>query len=353
MDNNEIIPFKTPTMEVVPLPEILVNHAGNYRDDNEYFTPELIADIAMNGLHTPLVLHKEPNGKYKILRGNRRIDALTFLANPEHINPETKQPYVDPQTGKPFTSVKAQVYKNLSPSQQWALQFDHGTTRGLSKVGLVRAVWDAKDKMVPDKRVVTQGRALFEAYYKPKRELEDTEDARFNYWKGALAPIVTAWKGPTLVRDAYLAKIRGTQNWPRKKELNEAVNIYLNALANDKTNSINRDNPGPDFMAYWNKLLANVEEASGEDGEESSSPKKVSALARPDMEALKKVTDSRIAKTFISFMLRDLSQEGWSTFDKFLVSLEKAFTPEQTQALDGINQITPGAPVPETETAAA
>lgn len=324
---------KEPKEVSLPINSVPKNHAKNYREDANYGTEKMVNQLIEQGQTTPVDLHREPDGTLEILKGNRRLEGLYELLERKDANGEL---YNDPRTGKPFATVRAHVYEGLSAEQKLMLRLDHGANQSLNRVEMLNAAIDAFNTGLPDKRVVTMLRGLLEIYFPPKKTLADTEQARLENWKGAIQPMKLVWKGPTILLEAYKDKLRGKQKWPGKNELRELSEAFDKELSADKTNTVSRENPGPEFMTKFDAMKKH----HAENDKPGAKGNQFAMMNRGQIDDLKKVCDSPIIKLMIDYITQAKPREGIAAFDKYTLELFNGQTDEQRKVFNVLNGTT-------------
>lgn len=324
--------------------DIVIDRTRNIReqDDSTYRVDALMEDISLRGQLEPVTLERVKEGdtvKYYPIRGFLRSTAITALALAGVIDPTTAKRddkgEIIPGTGNVFEFVKAEVYEELTERERANLLVDIGQRRGLTKVELHFAMERLFAAMYSEKEVAVLCRSMLEQWYNPGNKIEEpvTPEKLLNYFRGVIQTAKEAWRGPKLMRDAWVAKLRGTQSWPTKAEMMDGVKIYKKAVDEDKTGRINRDEPGEKFMEFWTRLT--TEQANAARG---NAPKPVSMASRGQVEDMQKVCDSRIIKTILSIVLNDgkVDRGKLPNLDAFLKDIEKNLSEEQTKILDSV-----------------
>lgn len=351
-------PTKSTQLKILDLEPDFI---GNYRDELNieaaYEIAPMINDLVYRGQMEDIVVVKKPDGGYKTIKGNRRLAALRKIVG--STNPDTGGPFIDPKTGKPFETVSAKVYENLSPSEEAQLRLDHGQVKDLNKMELFKAYCDVKNSLLTDLDFVKMARRLMERHFPYRKPVADNDQARLDNWKGAIQPMTNAYNSPDLLSEAYKNKLRGNQSWPTNNELKEGKVKYENEIANDRAHKYSKGNPGPEWMKWWNEYSAKkqADENSG------NAPKPAAMMNRTDVETVQKNSTSRIIKIYLDFQLRKHDQQKLPAFDKVVFEMETAaltgavITPEQAAKwnaiLDEITGETPAITAQQTETANA
>lgn len=314
--------MKEPKIQEIDLVKIVPDLSRNVRenDPTAYDILPLAMDLALRGQITEMSVEKADDGNIYPLRGFRRKLALDWLADPTNLDPATKEPYVDPRTGKPFKTARVKIYEGLSDVERLTLMFDHGQTRNLSKIELANAMYRAFDAGVREIDVVRMAWGLLQLHYPPSRKIEDNDKDRLAYYKGVLQTLKNVWRAPYVVREAWEKKLKGQQNWPLKDELRELLQVFDKEQAADKTNTVTRANPGPEFKAAWDKL---VQVKSQPEGEGTGKTRATTAMMnRTSVDDLFKGSDSVILKTTIDVIRNVIPRERYSPFDKGSAEME-------------------------------
>lgn len=309
----------------VPLSDIVIDLNNNVRDndsevkDLEYNLPPLIEDIATYGQTDPVTFEKIGDKFYPI-RGFRRSLAISELA---------KANRTDPKTNKPFDSVAGYVFTDLSATERAELLVDHGQRKGLGKVGLFKAYEMLVDSGMSNERlIVVKLFTLLEQNYPPKRPIKPLHedggaDALAN-WRGVIQIMKRAHEAPTVLREQFLRKLRGQQNWPTNGELNDMCDIHNRELA--KNPALSRNNPGPEFTEKFEQTVKLKAEAAGQ-----TRPKSAAQLSRQQNEEALKVTESLVCKIMQHRQLGNIDASKLADVDKIQMELEKTL-PEEMKA---------------------
>jgi hypothetical protein len=329
--------------QLIPLNEIIVDKSRNVRDHGEadYDLRPLIEDLAERGQQTTIKLERV-EGKLYPITGNRRTLAMQWLA--ENKNPANNEPYIDPKTGKPFSHIRAEVYENLTDIERMIMLFDHGQTRNLSAHELYTAIKRSWAAGLNDLQVVRLARGLLEIHFPPERSVADNDQARLDYWKGAIQQMRWAYLSPVPLEDAYEKKLCGVQRWPTKKELFEGLKVFEKEQADDTKHLYSRANPGPRFMEWWNEYST----AKQADIDAGNAPKPRSMMNRNEIEEVQKMVNSRILKIAIDFQFRKLPREKLAMFDVGVCKMEKVclagepITAEMVQEFNNLLEVVTG-----------
>lgn len=311
---------------VVMIPEENVREP----DINDYDrnTTNLYFDIKENGLRDPLTVHKRNDGTYRPLKGNRRIYVLTKLANEGAIDPTTAkrddQGNIIPGTGKPFSTVKAVVYEGLTEQEQFELVEDHAQIEPLRIWELYRTFEMAWGLGMNERKTVVRNLPLLMQYYQPSREIkpiaEDGGQDALNNYKGVIDAYRNAYRGAYMVRDAYIEKLKGKQKWPTNDQLKHLAQVFVKEVAKDKTLTYSKSNPGPEFLAEWEKLQKNIAEAAAKG---TTRPEPITAMNRGAMDEVGKAASSMTLRTTMAITISKLPRSVIPKFDALLVRMEK------------------------------
>lgn len=328
---------------MVPLDTVVVDFENNVRerDITAYNDPILRQDLAGRGQITAAKMRKIGD-KHIPLQGNRRAYNMLILAKEGIEDPRTCRRDDNgspiPGTGKPFSTIEAEVYENLTDREAVLLKLDHGNVRGLSSAELQYAIEEAFNVGYNEREVVYMLGGLFMQHYPPKREIKPVEedkgaDLLANY-RGVLQAAKNRWRAPTKLHDLAMQVLRKKQSWPTKVEISDGLNIFLKAVDQDKTGTIDRNNPGAAFDAWFDKL---VEIKTPKPGEEDARRQKTTSMFnRQQVAEAIKVCDSRIGKWFLYYILRDERVRGdaFVTVNKLAAKAFALLTPEDQKSFD-------------------
>lgn len=319
-----------------------VQYAENPRKVEAYDSPNLRNDLAQNGQVTPLLVEKMPDGKFVVLRGNRRRFNMIALATQGVIDPKTVK--IDeatgapiPNTGKVFETADADVYEGLTDEERFLLNTDQGNTRTLDRAELFIVMENAFSKHYSEKEIVVILGDLLDQLYPPTRTIVDPlidggED-RLAYYRGVLQNMKRAWGSPKVLRDAFYRKLDNKQKWPNNKEVSELQKVFLKEADADKSGKISRTNPGPKFMEAWTKYLS---QKQAEEAEGATRPKSQAMMNKDQIVELGNATTSRILKIALWTTTRKISPDVFAKLDGFVTDIESKLTPEQVVILDEI-----------------
>lgn len=241
---------KQPKEEIVKITAVNVDRNQNFRlqDENTYDTSSLELDIQTRGQTDPVSLKRVGNLLIPI-RGFRRMTALQRLA---------AKGTIDPNTGKPFEHVRARIYENLTPQEEYVLKADHSQRRSLNAAELFNSLGFGFDAGMTEQAVVNINRDLLEMHNPPKRQIENTPEEYLKYYRKVVQIAKKAWNGPRIMREAWRNKLAGLQNYPLQSELEHFYDIYAKERDENEVNkaTINPENPGPKFLKAWEDMIA-------------------------------------------------------------------------------------------------
>lgn len=303
------------------LDNVVVNFDRNFareRDEKTYDDPNLRQDFAARGQITPALLlevgKNADSGEpiYEPMQGNRRAYNLKKakalgLEDPSTCKTDDKgNPIAG--TGKVFNTIKAVVFKGLSERERVEIMADHGNVRGLSRAELQLFIEGLFDVGYTEKDVARLAGNLLLHHYPPKREIkpfDEDKGADFlaNY-RGVIQAAKNRWRSPKVLHEQAMNVLRGKQNWPTKAEIAEGLKVHETEVDADRTGKIDRESPGPKFVAWYDKLLKAKTPADGSEGG-NGKPRPTSMMNRTQVEELVKVADSRLLKFVMYAILRD------------------------------------------------
>lgn len=281
---------------------------------------ELAADIAENGLLTPILVYEVKPRGFEVIQGHRRLHSIQSLAE------EAFEKHFS--RGIPVTVVTGVTYDEAQ-----LMKVDHGNEVGLSdpmeiqlcgnilfsqgkseKEAVIRlaALMDRikpmkseklkkYQTMLADAKLLTIKGMTEEA----KAKLKDAEDFLFNYRRGYIQNIHNAWRCPTVVMAALYLKATGTapekgtdffteQKLPKGITYQHVTSLWKafekDLTHKDETGKLkyNKTLPGPDFTAKWNEICTELNKAA-EDSESGGTRAK--AMSAGDME--KELTEGK------------------------------------------------------------
>lgn len=345
--------MKVTKNQKIKLSELVINRNDNVRDKEAYEDLRALKDdLAFRGQQVEAAVEKVGPNQFKPLQGFLRGTALLDLQAEGKIdpltvklNPVNGEPI--PGSGKVFETIHATVYEGLTDRERMSLLFDHSQRRGLNAAETHLALEKLFAALYSEIDVVIMTRNLLEQWYPPKRAIKKLKDKDgndttvddptdlLNYFRGVIQTAKIAWRSPTLLREAWLNKLRKKQSWPRKSELLEGAKIFEDECKSDVTQKMTQDKPGPKFMAWWDRFHSAQIEAE-EAGE--SRGKNTSMLSRGQVEDCKKTAGSRVVRGTLSGVLNDgtFPREKLPLLDKFQQKIEAKLTPDEVAELDAI-----------------
>lgn len=135
--------MKRHKLKKVEASKLIVNKANNYREIDNYDLQSMIESIKLNnGVLEPLHVCLETN---EILRGNRRGWAVQVLLADPTITAELKSK---------IEELDVIYYEGMTPDEKMEFMLDHGSTKGLSCVEVVLAVWRLMTRMKGEKEII-------------------------------------------------------------------------------------------------------------------------------------------------------------------------------------------------------
>jgi hypothetical protein len=312
--------MKTPTKEMsVPINQINRKPENNVRRTSAYSAIQLASlrnDLALRGQETPVWLHKNGSAEYRTIRGYRRLTA---------IDQEIAAGNNNPITGKPWTEVRAIVYEGLSEEEIILLMLDHSQTRGLDRIELQNSAERLFGlNKYSEKEISIILYDLLVQHFPPTRKIKPAEEDKgqdiANYFRGVVQSLKRLYDAPTVLHDAYLAKLDGKQKWPRKSEMESLSDIHVKECKADTTGiKYSKAKPGPLFMEKWNALQKAVRDGTAT----GNKPKPVSMANRQQVEDTIKGANSLLVKAVCSILLRNVSPDKMQVVDKLAVETEK------------------------------
>lgn len=313
----------------IAISSVLIPHELNYRDEKTYnLLKALKEDIAQNGQTTPAALEKivtkvegESVETYVPLQGFLRATAINELAAEKVVNPTT---------GKPFDSINAIVYTELTDRDRYRLKFDHANRISLNKREFQRAVEDGFKSGYTEQEIVVQGYGLFTELYPPNRKIEDTDQAKLDYYRGVLQTAKRAYQAPDVLHEKWMDKLAGDHKWPTNNELKQLVDIHNKECESPGGVAFSRSKPGPKFTKAWEDYMLKVNEAEA-NGE--ARPKSQSMMNHTQHQDVVKTSSSVIVKTVVKFTLREIPQDKLPLFDKLVSEIEKNLDPKILEEL--------------------
>jgi ParB-like nuclease family protein len=244
--------------------------AGNVRGANCLQIPGMIASIKRNGYNPdkPLVVSAKPDGRYLVLRGNRRLEAIETIAASE---PETFARLF------PSGTIPCVVYHDLTTEQEALLRVDH--SRDFDTVPL-----DEFSEFLAIKQLVKAGylteSGIAEKLGKFKKDSKTGAETPNRSW---VQPRVALARLPQFVQDEYQKLWEsGSASTPVR------VSMILKPLSKtfNEEYATYPNGDGPQFAKVWAECLTMPEAAAD----------KPKALTQTEMVERSKVVGSRIVR---------------------------------------------------------
>lgn len=298
---------------MIDLSKVVVDFERNFareRDSKTYDDAVLRQDLATRGQITVAKLRKIGEIYYP-LQGNRRAFNLKKLAEMGIEDPRTckKDDQGKPVegTGKPFSQIEAEVYEDLTDREAVELMMDHGNVRGLSRAELQYAFEGLFQAGYVEREIAHLLGNLLIQHYPPSREIKPIDEDKgadfLNFYRGVIQAAKNRWRAPRKLHDLAMEVLRGKQKWPTKAEISDGLKIHEDEVDKDTTGRLDRENTGPKFNEWFDRLVSNHTPKPGEEGE--SRGKSISSMNRAQIEDLIKVADSPIVKYLLLLVLRD------------------------------------------------
>lgn len=290
------------------------------------------------------------NGRYKVIQGTGRLTAVKDLK---------ASGAICDATGKPFTTFKAFVYENLSPQDRFMLTVDQSERR-LTRADLYLAIRHGLNSGIDRQYVLVQLRRTIDDIVLPKRSLkgETTAEQEKDYKKmrnGLLLMTERVMRSPIVMEKAVLERYNGQHTWPKDSEINECATVFKDecTVENDPTRQYNRANPGPKFLARWQKVLDSAAQAAA-DGNEGKGTN-TSMANKTQTTNFENQFSNWYAKAVIGMVLREqFNDNDLPALDAIGVMLVGGRHTEAKAAFDelvlvrsGSKAKTPDAPAPE------
>lgn len=315
-------------------------HATDAEREASYISLTMQEQLAQFGQQTPARLEKIGE-RYIALQGNRRLTNLKILQSKGIIDPRTVKYENDgagqrvpvANTGKPFSVIEADIYEGpLTQAERLELVLDQGATRTFNKVEVFLSAELAFKSGYTERETLTILGDLFKFHYPPTRKIKEDDGGvdLLNYYKGVLQTLKWVWRSPLVVREAFIKRLKGEQRWPQNAMIEKMYKIFSEEQDKDKLAKINRNSPGPKFLAAWAAYVAEQQRAAAE----GTKPRPMAMMNRQQLEDSMKQLTSRIFKLADKCILRHVAPEVIARLDEFLVGIEATLTDEQNKALD-------------------
>lgn len=326
----------------VPLDAVTESVELNIRDPKDYENLlSLIQDLRHNGQKKEATLEKRGDRIYPLV-GNLRRRALGILRKEGAVDPLTVK-YNDKGepiagTGKVFSTIRAIVLESLTDVERYKIMADHSQVKSLNKVGVFLSCTRGMDVGLSLQDICIQNYDalnLFSGKDRSKvdavrKELEEAEKAnapkerldalrkafdgaRFDFHKGTLQHWERVNNCPRIVKEAYIRKLRGEQSWPGNKVVIELVDAHRKDVKEPANMGlVNKDNPGPEFKARWDKEV----EAQRIATETGKAPKATSMMSRDQVSTGILQCNDRLVKAVLMIVLREISNDQLPVLDR-------------------------------------
>lgn len=297
----------------VSIGEVIVDPARNVRepDVSTWGLDGIAEDIALNGQKEPVVLEKVDD-KYYPIRGFRRTSAIKLNADKK---------VVDPTTGRIFDTVLAWVIDDkLSEKDRVAIMVDQGNSRGLQPHELLYAIQRMDKTASTDAEIAITCRGLLDQYFPLKREVKDDKDYA-DYRRGVVQNFVAAARGPLVMFDKFVLKLKRVQTWPTADEVRVLYADFKKEKDADKASKISVEKPGKEWLKKWDAFVAKKQAAPA--GKSANGG--IVAFNRDAMSKVADTAKSRILRVIESCHLRKINkpEEALAAIDEMLMLVEK------------------------------
>jgi len=335
----------------------LIVKVDNFRTIfNETDVSGLFEDIQMSGLETPLMVVKNAEGTYELLRGHRRRNALAMFQQHDPAGFE-----------KSFSKgIPCEVFDKLTPEQKLDLRGDIGNSKGLTNPYEVYLFVSAYlDLGLNEPEAVIKSKEVLDNVYPPTKENRETlegfardveafrvaghtqnaiqaeKDMAAHYKKmrhGVMQGITALHSGPMHLLAAMYHEYNGSLPPKGHKHFVGAINVPAKFTQNGASGLIKtykkeqkegqaigvtytRSAPGPKFLAAYEAWC------EADPKKKADSPK---ALSHTEIGEIKGQFDSPLAQKMLQFC-QNQSVEGLAEADResFLINLVKVHQPEE------------------------
>lgn len=135
------------TKKTVELSELFVDLSLNNREVDNYDLPSMKEQIvAIGRIVVPLIVKRdETKKKYVVLRGNRRTLAAQELV----ADPASSQELV-----ANLKKIEVMVYEDLTPAEELAMVFDHGSEKPICRTEVVKSVWRLSKSFMSEGEII-------------------------------------------------------------------------------------------------------------------------------------------------------------------------------------------------------
>lgn len=327
-----------------------------------YDRPDMRASLVQNGLIEPfgLMIGDPERGqnpeKFYVIKGNTRYYNLKILID----NKMTES-----SDGKhSFLKLAALVYDPMDDAELKRVTHDHGH-RGLNQYQVALALEGdiLANPGKTDKEIVWGERMLIDGAHtvdtkkaaefdNPELSEDKRKDLYFNYRRGLYQTIKRCATGPISMRDEHFNGLKTGAKFLKQEDIKEMDSIYKEELEADVTGTINRTNPGPKYLARWQKYLDAKSQAiaAGDGGK----VKPTSMAGRETVVNTRNTSQSRIIKLVMNCIVRENNFDvaDLPIIDKAAIAFEAGNVAEGSQILNDLvakkvgNVQTESAPAP-------
>lgn len=316
-----------------------------------YDRPDMRASIVSNGLIEPLGLMVGDPERFEddgvtpqskehlyVIKGNTRYWNLCKLIDSgvEKIGDD-----------KSIQDIQAIVHDSMSDAELKRLTHDHGH-RGLNQYQVALAI-EARILANPhatEKDIAWAERMLLDSAYSvdtkkaaefdnPEYAVEKQKDLYLAYRKGILQTIKRCATGPVVMRNEHFAGLESGAKFIKQEDIREMEKIFKDEEKADVTGKINRNNPGPLFLARWQKFL-DAKAAALESGLVRT--KSTSMASRDTVITARSTCQARIMKLVLNSVARENNFDTTDLveIDKAALLLEAGKPSEATEILDAL-----------------
>jgi hypothetical protein len=170
------------TKKTVSINDLVVDLDLNNREVDNYDLPSMCEQIvAIGRIVVPLIVKfDKPKNKYIVLRGNRRTLAAQQLV----ADPNTSQEIVTN-----LSKVEVMVYEDLTPAEELAMVFDHGSEKPICRTEVVKSVWRLSKSFLSEGEIINMlyfALAKYSGNEKKLNEVPSEKVARSKFLKSWL-----------------------------------------------------------------------------------------------------------------------------------------------------------------------
>lgn len=331
------------TRKNVPLVDFVEDFTFNFSREpkvENYDDLQMQSSLANVGQKAPGKALRGPDGKHKMMVGNRRLHNILILAAKGIEDPKTCRRTDEGEiirgSGKPFTTMEVDVYESLTPREIVELSIDNDESLGLTKAEVQLQLEKAFEVTLGNER--ESAKLCYYGIVKhydsertPFKPIQEDNGVSFLFAKkGVIDTAKKIWKAPLPLHDLCMQKLRTRGlGWPTNKEVAEGVKIHENEEKACPTRTISKENPGPLFMAWYDRLI----EVHSQPDAAGNKKKTVSALNRDQMETFAALSANGFTRWIIGFCVKDprVNENAAGTMNALLLELFKALTPRQLE----------------------